>query len=123
MKYCSLTDIGLVRERNEDNFSTIENKNSDILFFVCDGILTLDGNGLHFRGTENGNEFNFDLATNEVPTFGMCTDITRFYTFVQGEFIEFFPDSRDVLRWDHLVEEMHRYKGGSWQNTNYRHNE
>ena len=38
MKYCSLTDIGLVRERNEDNFSTIENKNSDILFFVCDGI-------------------------------------------------------------------------------------
>ena len=90
---------------------------------VGDGILTLDGNGLHFRGTENGNEFNFDLATNEVPTFGMCTDITRFYTFVQGEFIEFFPDSRDVLRWDHLVEEMHRYKGGSWQNTNYRHNE
>ena len=38
MKYCSLTDKGLVRERNEDNFSTIENINSDILFFVCDGI-------------------------------------------------------------------------------------
>ena len=38
MKYCSLTDKGLVRERNEDNFSTIENVNSDILFFVCDGI-------------------------------------------------------------------------------------
>ena len=38
MKYCSLTDKGLIRERNEDNFSVIENNNSDILFFVCDGI-------------------------------------------------------------------------------------
>ena len=90
---------------------------------VGEGILTLDENGLHFKGNKDGNDFSFDLGTNEVPTFGMCTDITRFYTFVQGEFIEFFPDSRDVLRWDHLVEEMHRYKGGTWQNTSYRHND
>ena len=38
MKYCSLTDKGLVRERNEDNYSIIKNENGDILFFVCDGI-------------------------------------------------------------------------------------
>lgn len=38
MKYCSLTDKGLVRARNEDSFSACENDNSDVLFFVCDGI-------------------------------------------------------------------------------------
>lgn len=93
----------------------------DTSIIVGDGILTLDKSGLHFRGTKNGEEFNFDLSTDEVPTFGMCTNISRFYTFVKGEFIEFFPDSRDVLRWDHLTEEMHRANGGKWQNTNYRH--
>lgn len=38
MKYCCLSDKGLVRERNEDSYSVIENDNSDILLFVCDGI-------------------------------------------------------------------------------------
>ena len=96
-------------------------KHVDTSEIIGDGILTLDEDGLHFRGNANGEEFNFDLSAIEVPTFGMCTDITRFYTFVKGKFIEFFPDSNDVLRWDHLTEEMHRYKGGPWQNTSYRH--
>lgn len=87
---------------------------------VGDGILTLDKEGLHFDGSKKGKPFKFNLSTNEVPTFGMCTDISRFYTFVEGEFIEFFPDSRDALRWDHLTEEMHRANGGKWQNTEYR---
>lgn len=38
MKYCSLTDKGLVRERNEDSYAIVENDNSDILYVVCDGI-------------------------------------------------------------------------------------
>ena len=95
----------------------------DTSVIVGDGMLTLDKEGLHFVGTKNGEDFAFDLTTDEVPTFGMCTDISRFYTFVKGEFIEFFPDSRDVLRWDHLTEEMHRANGGKWQNTEYRHYE
>lgn len=89
---------------------------------ICgDGILKLDIEGLHFDGQLNGEPFAFTLSPSEVPTFGMCTDISRFYTFVGGKFIEFYPDSRDVLRWDHLTEEMHRYCGGKWQNTEYRH--
>ena len=51
----------------------------------------------------------------------MCTDITRFYTFLDGVFWEFYPDAGDTLRWDHLTEEMHRAQGGKWQNTEYRH--
>lgn len=38
MKYCSLTDKGLVRVRNEDSYAIVENDNSDILYVVCDGI-------------------------------------------------------------------------------------
>jgi len=96
-------------------------KHEDTSLIVGDGILTLDKEGLHFKGMENGTSLIFDVPISEVPTFGMCTDITRFYTFVDGQFIEFFPDSKDVLRWDHLVEEMHRFMGGKWQNTKYRH--
>lgn len=35
--------------------------------------------------------------------------------------MEFYPDRQDVLRWDHLTEEMHRVCGGKWQNVPYRH--
>jgi len=87
-----------------------------------DGMLKLDTEGLHFDGSLCGEPFKFDIASEHVPTYGMCTDISRFYTFVDGRFIEFYPDRNDVLLWDHLTEEFHRYKGGAWQNTKYRHN-
>lgn len=84
---------------------------------ICgDGILTISAEGLDFNGTLKGSGYSFHLPTASVPTFGMCTDISRFYTFVDGEFIEFYPDNNDTLRWDHLVEEMHRFCGGKWQN-------
>ena len=91
---------------------------------ICgDGTLSLDSAGLHFQGQENGASLCFDIPTGSLPTFGMCTDISRFYTFVKGEFIEFYPERRDALRWDHLTEEMHRFRNGKWQNTAYRHAE
>ena len=89
---------------------------------ICgDGQLTLDREGLHFDGTLQDEPFRFDLPSYQVPTYGMCTDISRFYTFVEGRFLEFYPDKKDVLYWDHLTEELHRYQGGKWQNTEYRH--
>lgn len=89
---------------------------------ICgDGTLSLDAEGLHFSGRQDGEALSFDIPTAALPTFGMCTDISRFYTFVRGEFIEFYPDRRDALRWDHLAEEMHRFRNGRWQNTPYRH--
>ncbi|MCF0138060.1 MAG: 1-acyl-sn-glycerol-3-phosphate acyltransferase [Oscillospiraceae bacterium] len=101
-----------------------KNLTGDSTSVICgDGMLRLDGDGLHFEGSLRGEPFSFRLSTEQVPTFGMCTDISRFYTFVEGRFIEFYPDDGDVLRWDHLTEEMHRYRGGKWQNTEYRHTE
>ena len=87
---------------------------------VGEGKLTLTVAGLHFDGVLKGQPRVFDIPSAALPTFGMCTDISRFYTFVDGVFYEFYPDRGEVLRWDHLTEEMHRYQGGKWQNTPYR---
>ncbi|MBO4355566.1 MAG: 1-acyl-sn-glycerol-3-phosphate acyltransferase [Clostridia bacterium] len=86
-----------------------------------EGILKLDREGLHFDGTNNGEPFSFDISSDNLPTYGMCTDISRIYTFIDGDFIEFYPESNDVLKWLHLTEEVHRANGGKWQNTSYRH--
>lgn len=89
---------------------------------ICgEGELLLNADGLHFNGELEDKPFAFTMPPKQLPTFGMCTDISRFYTFVDGRFIEFYPDTHDVLRWDHLTEELHRAQGHDWQNTPYRH--
>ena len=96
-------------------------KHADTSEINGEGVLTLNHEGLWFKGTKEGQPFEFHLPTELVFTYGMCTDITRFYTFVNGEFIEFYPTRNDVLRWFHLTEEMHRLHGGVWKDTSYRH--
>ncbi len=88
-----------------------------------EGMLTLDARGLSFDGTLEGAPLRFTIPSAQLPTFGMCTDISRFYTFLDGRFLEFYPDAGDVLLWDYLTEELHRAQGGKWQNTPYRHRE
>ena len=115
----NFTYSGHVRVGKLPQYKYLKGNNTSV---ICgEGELRLDIAGLHFAGTVEGKPYSFHLTTEQVPTFGMCTDISRFYTFVDGEFVEFYPDRRDVLRWDHLTEEMHRINGGKWQNTPYRH--
>lgn len=91
---------------------------------ICgEGMLELNHEGLHFDGVLENEPFRFSISSAQLPTYGMCTDISRFYTFVDGRFLEFYPDEGDVLLWDHLTEELHRFQGGKWQNTDYRHHE
>ena len=96
-------------------------KGDDTSIISGEGELRLDHEGLHFEGVLEGKRYSFHIRPENLPTFGMCTDISRFYTFVDGRFIEFYPDSNDVLRWDMLTEELHRVHGGKWQDTRYRH--
>ena len=115
----NFTYSGHVRVGKLPQYKYLKGNNTSV---ICgEGELRLDRAGLHFAGTVEGKPYSFHLTTEQVPTFGMCTDISRFYTFVDGEFVEFYPDRRDVLRGDHLTEEMHRINGGKWQNTPYRH--
>ena len=86
-----------------------------------DGIMTLKPDGLHFDGTLDSKPFTFFIPIEKMPTFGMVTDITHIATYVDDVFYEFYPDSRDALRWDFLLEEMHRFRGGEWKENPYRH--
>ena len=89
-----------------------EQKTSEI---VGEGLLTFNKDGLTYEGTRNGEPFTFHLTTAEVPTYGMCTDVSRFYTFYKGEFMEFYPETNCVEKWFLCTEEMHRKNGGKWQ--------
>ncbi|MDL2234528.1 1-acyl-sn-glycerol-3-phosphate acyltransferase [Christensenellaceae bacterium OttesenSCG-928-L17] len=80
-----------------------------------EGELTLTRAGFHYRGTLRGEDFSFDIPPENLPTFGMCTDVSRFYTFLDAEFLEFFPENETTEKWMLAVEENHRLAGGKWQ--------
>ncbi len=82
---------------------------------VGEGVLTLDRTGLSYEGTRNEREFHFHIPSLSLPTYGMCTDLSRFYTFYNGEFMEFYPENNVVEKFFLATEEIHRINGGKWQ--------
>lgn len=90
-------------------------KNQATSEIVGKGILRLDRTGLSYSGTKNGAEFSFHINSRNLPTYGMCTDMSRFYTFLDGEFLEFYPEHRVVEKFFLATEEIHRLNGGKWK--------
>ncbi|MBE7087128.1 MAG: 1-acyl-sn-glycerol-3-phosphate acyltransferase [Clostridiales bacterium] len=90
-------------------------KKDQTSLIVGEGELKLDGKGLSFNGVRDEKPFEFFIPIEMLPTYGMCTDVTRFYTFATGEFLEFYPETNKVAEWFITTEEMHRVKGGKWQ--------
>ena len=86
---------------------------------VGEGIITLNHSGLTYKGTKNGEEFTFHMELKEVPTYGMCTDVSRFYTFYKNEFYEFYPENNTVEKWFLATEELHRAHGGKWKDFKF----
>lgn len=91
-------------------------KNQATSLIVGEGELTLDHSGFSFSGTREGQPFSFHIEPEQLPTFGMCTDISRFYTFFEDEFLEFYPETQSVEKWFLAAEELHRLAGGQWRN-------
>lgn len=86
-----------------------------------EGLLTLTRNGLTYEGTKNGKSFSIYIESKNLPSLGMCTDASMFYTFAaDGEFLEFTPlEKESAIQWMLSVEEVHRVNGGKWQNYNW----
>lgn len=83
---------------------------------VGKGVITISRNGFTYKGTKGGEEIEFTIPTDRLPTYGMCTDMSRFYTFYDKEFYEFYPKAESVGKWLLATEELHRINGGSWKN-------
>ena len=82
---------------------------------VGEGEVIISHQGLTYKGTKDNEEFNFSIKSEDLPTYGMCTDMTRFYTFYKGEFVEFYPEEPVVEKIFLVTEEIHRLNGGRWQ--------
>ncbi len=86
---------------------------------VGEGTLRLDRSGLTYTGTRDGEPFTFHIKSRNLPTYGMCTDLSRFYTFVDGEFVEFYPEHPVVEKFFLATEEIHRLNGGPWKDFDF----
>ena len=94
-------------------------KNQATSNIVGEGMLTLDRTGLTYQGSRDNAEYAFHIDSKNLPTYGMCTDISRFYTFYQGEFLEFYPEENLVEKFFLATEEIHRLNGGRWQDFKF----
>lgn len=81
MKYCSITDKGLIRERNEDSYSALENKNSDVLFFVCDGI---GGNNAGDVASQEVTKL-INVLFTKAPKFTSTKEIIKYINYMINE--------------------------------------
>ena len=90
-------------------------KNKATSEIVGDGLLTITKKAFVFEGTKDNQPFKLEIDPKTLPTFGMCTDVTFFYTFDNGVYYEFIPDGETTAKWLLSVEEVHRAVGGKWQ--------
>lgn len=94
-------------------------KNQATSEIVGEGVVTVDKSGLTYNGTRDGEEFTFHIDSVNLPTYGMCTDLSRFYTFYDGQFMEFYPENPVVEKFFLVTEEFHRLNGGKWQDFKF----
>ena len=90
-------------------------KNKATSEIVGEGTLTLSRKEFKFEGTKNGEPFTLIVPSKNLPTFGMCTDVTFFTIYFEKEYYEFFPENEIVGKWLLTVEEIHRANGGNWK--------
>lgn len=93
-------------------------KNQATSEIVGEGLITLNHDGLTYNGTYNNEVVEMQIGIKELPTYGMCTDLTRFYTFYKGKFIEFYPEGETVEKWFLTTESLHRLHNGKWRDFN-----
>ena len=106
-----------VKLGNLPDFEPLKNQATSNI--VGEGEITLNRKGLTYKGTRNGEPFEFFIDSLSLPTYGMCTDLSRFYTFYNSEFMEFYPENNVVEKFFLATEEIHRINGGKWQDFKF----
>jgi len=91
---------------------------------VSEGVLTIDHQGLHYRGN-NESTYDFDKDYHTLYTAITENDSSYFDLYIDGEFTDFYPKNRHCsIKFLWLIEEMHRlhvntYKNFEWFNYLY----
>lgn len=94
-------------------------KNQATSEIVGEGEVIINRNGLTYVGTRKDKNVTINVPLKDLPTYGMCTDVTRFYTFFDGVFHEFYPEHNVVAKWFLVTEELHRLMNGKWQDFKF----
>ncbi len=130
-KWFNLERELIKEEVKDENFALVEKvklgtlpkyellKNQATSEIVGEGTVRIDRSGFTYDGTKDGAPFTFRIESKNVPTYGMCTDVSRFYTFYKGEFMEFYPERPVVEKIFMATEEIHRLNGGKWQDFKF----
>ena len=77
MEYYCITDVGLIREKNQDSYIAVENDYGDFLFLVADGI----GGGKAGEVASGEVIKYFDFTFRQSGKFTAIEDIINFLTF------------------------------------------
>ena len=92
---------------NLDEYKLVgKNKTS---FIVGEGKIRIDHKGMHYKGTRNGEPYEFTADWNSLYTLISEVDSSFFNFYLKGEYFDIFPKSMPFGKFSLLVEEMHRY--------------
>ena len=102
---------------NLDEYKLIgKNKTS---FIVGEGKIRVDHKGLHYKGTRNGEPYEFTADYEQLYTLITEVDASYFNFYLKGEYFDIFPKHQTVGKFLLLVEEMHRYHINYYKNFNW----
>ena len=90
-----------------------KNKTSNI---VGEGKIRIDHKGMHYKGTRNGQPYEFTMDYKALYTLITEVDSSYFNFYYKGEYFDIFPKSMPVGKFCLLVEEMHRYHVNFYKN-------
>lgn len=123
-RWCDLerADIRKTIEENEDYSFEIKVKLGKLPDYIptlpqktsvlCGaGTVTIDHSGLHFKGTKDGEDFEFTRTYDTLTTILSALDFSYFDLYYKKDYYDFFPEKGEEGRVGFiqlLVEEMHK---------------
>lgn len=82
---------------------------------VGEGIFTMDHQGMHFKGTKNGEEFSVDLSYEYFHRLNIEVSPKAFSLYINSEYHEFTPEEPVVGKAYYICHEMHRLHFNTWK--------
>lgn len=99
---------------NLDEYKLVTNNKTS--FIVGEGKLRIDHKGMHYKGTRNGEPYEFTATYKDLYTLITEVDSSYFNFYLKGEYFDIFPKHQTVGKITLLVEEMHRYHVNFYKN-------